>query len=141
MPSAIVSKLEDHEIRANDFPTVETLFSGRGLTAFCRQLTGETSLTGEAAISLYGDPEQQQLTQAIDTYAALLGLLLRDFSLSYMPSHGTFLAGSVGRAIAASASAPLIKVFHEPCQFRLQDKPPIFVAKEDSAALMGCAQF
>ena len=141
MPSAIVSKLEDHAIHANAFPTVETLFSGRGLTAFCRNLTGESSLTGEAAISLYSDPAQQQLTRAIDTYAALLGLLLRDFSLSYMPSHGTYLAGSVGRAIAACAAEPLVKVFHGPCQFRLQDKPPIFVAKADGAALVGCAQF
>lgn len=141
MPSAISSALQDQALNPDPFPTVETLFSGRGLTAFCRQFTGLEDVTGEFAINHYGDPGKQTVTRAIDAYAVLLGLLLRDLSLSYMPSHGTFLAGSVGRAIAASAPEPLVNVFHEPCKFRLQSNPAIFIAEEDGAALLGCAQF
>jgi len=117
MPSAITSELEARACNPDQFPSVETLFSG------------------------YGDPERSKVTHAIDTYAGLLGLLLRDFSLSYMPSHGMFLAGSVGRAIASSAPDPLVNVLQEPCNFRLQRNPSIFVAQEDDAALLGCAQF
>ena len=141
MPFAIISALEDQAFNTDPFPTVETLFSGRGLTSFCRQFTGLEDVAGEFAINHYGDPGQPKITGAIDAYAALLGQLLRDFSLSYMPSHGTFLAGSVGRAIAACAPEPLVNVFHEPCKFRLQSNPTIFVAEEDGAALLGCAQF
>jgi len=141
MPSAISSELESRACNPDQFPSVETLFSGRGLTAFCRQFTGLDSMTGEAAIKNYGDAEMTKVTAAIDTYAGLLGLLLRDFSLSYMPSHGMFLAGSVGRAIVSCAPDPLIDVLQEPCNFRLQKNPSIFVAQEDDAALLGCAQF
>ena len=141
MPSAIISALQDQGFNPDPFPTVETLFSGRGLTAFCGQFTGLEGVTGVSAINDYGNPEKQAVTRAIDAYAVLLGLLLRDLSLSYMPTHGTFLAGSVGRAIAACAPEPLVNVFHEPCKFRLQSKPAIFVAEEDGAALLGCAQY
>jgi len=141
MPSAISSELEDRACNPDQFPSVETLFSGRGLTAFCRQFTGLDEITGEAAIKSYGDPESSKVTRALDIYAGLLGLLLRDFSLSYMPSHGMFLAGSVGRAIVSCAPDPLVNVLQEPCSFRLQRNPSIFVAQEDDAALLGCAQF
>lgn len=141
MPSAISSELEDRACNPEQFPSVETLFSGRGLTAFCRKFTNLEWVTGEAAIKSYGDPEESTVTSAIDTYAGLLGLLLRDFSLSYMPSHGMFLAGSVGRSIASCAPDSLIKVLQEPCNFRLQRNPSVFVAQEDDAALLGCAQF
>jgi len=141
MPSAIISALQDQAFNPEPFPTVETLFSGRGLTAFCRHFTGLEGVTGEFAINHYGDPGQPKITRAIDAYAALLGRLLRDLSLSYMPSHGIFLAGSVGRAISACAPEPLVNVFREPSKFRLQSNPAIFVADEDDAALLGCAQF
>ena len=141
MPSAIVSELEDRACNPKQFPTVETLFSGRGLTAFCRQFTGLESVTGEAAIKDYSAPGKLRITAAIDTYAALLGLLLRDFALSYMPSHGTFLAGSVARVIAAFAPEPLIKVLQKPCKFRVQDNPALFVIEEDGAALLGSARY
>lgn len=141
MPSAIASRLDDYACNPKRFPTVETLFSGRGLTAFCRQMTGSDYVSGESAIKNYGDPAEAKITDAIDTYASLLGLLLRDLSLSYMPSRGTFLAGSVGRAIARCAPDPMINVFQESCKFRLHSNPTIFVAEEDSAALLGCTQF
>lgn len=140
-PGSIIAALDKHKFKPDQFPTVETLFSGRGLTTFCRQFTGLESVTGETAMREYGDPEKTAISEAIDTYAALLGLLLRDFSLIYMPSHGTFLAGSVARAIAACASDALINVFQQPCKFRLQKSPSVFVVQEDGAALLGCAQF
>jgi len=141
MPSAVASELRRRGYNPNLFPTVESLFSGRGLTAFSHQVSGVDNLTAEAVIKSYGTPEMPGFSYAIDTYAELLGLLLHDFSLIYMPSHGTFLGGSVGRAIAACAPGPLINVFQKSCKFRLQRCPSIFVVEEDGAALLGCAHF
>ena len=139
MASAVAAELRRRGYNPNRFPTVESLFSGRGLTAFSHQVSGVDNLTAEAVIKSYGTPEMPGFSYAIDTYAELLGLLLHDFSLIYMPSHGTFLGGSVGRAIAACAPGPLINVFQKSCKFRLQRCPSIFVVEEDGAALLGCA--
>lgn len=141
MPSAIVSGLAQYGCNPDPFPTVETLFSGRGLTAFCRQFMNSDNITGEDAIKAYGAPGKVRNTAAIDAYSSLLGLLLRDFSLSYMPSHGIFLAGSVARAIARCASDPVINVLQAPCKFRAQDTASLFVIKEDGAALLGSARY
>jgi len=141
MPSAIVSELKACGCNSDEFTTVEALFSGRGLTAFCRQFACLEGVTGEIAIKQYGALGDNETTAAINAYASLLVLLLRDFSLSYMPSHGTFLAGSVARAVAECAPEPLTSVFQKPCKFRLQESPSLFVVDEDGAALLGCAQF
>ncbi|WP_375279814.1 glucokinase [Pseudooctadecabacter sp.] len=139
MPVAIASRLRAFGCDPATFPTVETLFSGRGFTAFCRQMTGSADITGADAIDAYTDGANA--TQAVDAFATLMGYLLRDLSLTYMPSHGIFLAGSVARAVASTAPAPLIDVLQSPCSFRTQDKPSIYIAQDDGAALSGCANF
>lgn len=141
MPSTIMSELAAHACQPAQFPTVETLFSGRGLTAFCRAFTNSDTITGETAVQTYGAPGQLKIKAAIDTYARMLGLLLREFSLSYMPTHGIFLAGSVARAISGCAPDPLIDVLQQPCKFRAQDNPTLFVIEQDGAALLGSARY
>ncbi len=141
MPSAILSELAHQGCCPDLFPTVEALFSGRGLTAFCRLFTQSETITGEAAVQQYGNPAAPMVTAAINVYATLLGLLLRDFSLSYMPSHGIYLAGSVARAIATCAAEPVIRVLQRPCALRAQSNPALFVIQEDGAALRGTARY
>lgn len=102
-------------------------------------MTGSADITGADAIDAYTDGANA--TQAVDAFATLMGYLLRDLSLTYMPSHGIFLAGSVARAVASTAPAPLIDVLQSPCSFRTQDKPSIYIAQDDGAALSGCANF
>jgi glucokinase len=141
MPLSVAQALESSGLRTGHFPTVETLFSGRGFTAFCRLLTRNDSLTGEAAIASYGEQSSIEQTNAVDHYAMLLGLLLRELSLSYLPSHGIFLAGSVAHAIAKSASDPMMKTLLEPHKFRSPNSLSVFAIDDDSAALLGCAHY
>lgn len=137
----VVNELKTLGLDSTHFPTVETLFSGRGLTAFCQQFTGQDDLTGEVAIASYSEQPFSTPTIAIDSYASLLGLHLRELSLSYMPSHGIFLAGSVAHAIAKYAADPIIEILQKPCPFRTPDGLSVFAIKDDSAALLGCAGY
>ncbi len=141
VPSSIKAELDKYIQNSKHFPTVEALFSGRGLTAFCQAFTSSSTVTGLQATQNYGAPTHEIATQAIDIYAQLLGLLLRDFSLSYMPSHGIYLAGSVARALATVAAPQLVKALQAPSQFWLQKNPSLFVADNDNAALLGCVSF
>lgn len=141
MPSRITAQLASHGCNIDHFPTVETLFSGRGFTAFCRQMTGLEHLTGEAAIASYGSAPSSEVTKVIDIYASLMGDLLRDLSLLYMPTQGVFLAGSVARAIAKTSPEALAKIVNKECQFRSNHSQAIYSIEDDGAALIGCARF
>ena len=50
MPGSVINGLSAIGINPTQFPTIETLFSGRGLTAFCQEITGDTGLQGASAI-------------------------------------------------------------------------------------------
>jgi glucokinase len=121
------------------FPTIETLFSGRGLTLFCQQVTGDDTLLGTTAIQSYKTSSNPAISNAVDHYAALIGQLLRDLSLAYMPSSGVYLAGSVARAVVSISTARLIDVFAQPCDILGDRTPSLFTIEDDFAALYGCA--
>ena len=141
MPVSIASKLQTYGCDPTAFSTVETLFSGRGFTAFCRQMSGLPDVTGTVAIADYAAGQRDTTGDAVEAYASLVGLLLRELSLLYMPSHGMFLAGSVACAVATCAPNPLIEVLQAPCKFRIEESPLVSIAKDDGAALFGCATF
>ena len=141
MPQSVAHELESFGLQTTHFPTVETLFSGRGFTGFCRKFIGKYDLTGEAVIASYDDQSSIEQTKAVDHYAMLLGLLLRELSLSFMPSSGIFLAGSVARAIAKCAPDPMMKTLYEPCKFRPPDGLSVVAIDDDGAALLGCARY
>lgn len=142
MPSSILSELADKGYHVDQFRTVEDLFSGRGLTAFCRLVTNLDTITGETAMQTFATAcGELPVKAAIDLYAKLLGLLLRDLSLAYLPSQGIFLAGSVARAVARCASEPLISILRRPCKVRVQEEPLLFVVEADGAALLGVARY
>ena len=123
------------------FPTVEHLFSGRGFTSFCRQLTGNDRLRGDEVMELYGSSAAEDLTRAIDIYAGLLGWHLRDLLLGYQPYAGVYFAGSVARAVMTHAAAATLEVVDRPDDLRRGVEVPFWVIEDDGAALNGCAQF
>ena len=137
LPAPIAAKLQTALGPAQPFATVEDLFSGRGFEKFCRCLTSKPTLSGREAIAAYGhDPE---LAQAVDHYSDLLGQLLRELSLAYMPTLGLYLAGSVGRAVLRSAPAPCIKTYCAPFNVTGTRPANLHVIQDDFAALQGCA--
>lgn len=140
LPHSIAIALEALGVAADSFPTVEHLFSGGGLSRFCQSSTGEMDLTGSTAIKRYGAQDANHVTIAINEFSKLLGLLLRELSLEYMPLSGIFFAGSVSRAVLATAPDPCLGAFLQPCSLSRSSFVPLSVITEDSAALLGCAR-
>lgn len=141
MPSSITLLLQDLGFAPDRFSTIEALFSGRGFISFCSSLTGDRALEGTTIVSAYGVPSEAKLTAAVDQYAALLGHLLRDLTLAYMPSAGIYFAGSVARAIMTMAPAVCIDVLRQPFNIQTVNDAPVWMIQDDLAALSGCAQF
>ncbi|MFT5744521.1 MAG: glucokinase [Paracoccaceae bacterium] len=141
LPSSIDRMLRQQGLPADDFTTVEDLFSGRGFEKFCRLATGKAQLGGKDAIALYGCQGAGDVTATIDLYAEMMGWLLRDLSLAYLPLSGFYLAGSVARAVLSVASAPCISVLQGACPIKKYAQVPLSIVTDDHAALWGCAQY
>lgn len=139
MPASIAQAVQTTLGTANPFPTVEHLFSGRGFEAFCRQFTGKPNLNGKDVIGRY--KHDSLLTIVVDIYASLLGQLLRELTLAYMPTGGIYLAGSVARALATTAPHACIETYEKPYQISGTKPSGLYVITDDFAALNGCAQF
>lgn len=141
MPKDVSEMLKAIGHSPDPFPTIETLFSGRGLTLFCQQVVGDDTLLGTTAIQSYKTSCNSSISNAVDHYAALIGQLLRDLSLAYMPTSGVYLAGSVARAIISTSTARLVDVFAQPCDILGERTPSLFTIEDDFAALYGCAAY
>ncbi len=141
LPSSVSHELSRAGIGLHHFETVEMLFSGRGFTVFCQQMTGEHYLEGRAVISAYGRGATQSQTAAVDFYAQLFGRLLGDLSMAYMPTSGIYLAGSVARALMHVAQDVCIAEISRPGQISGSFNPPIWVIEDDGAALIGCLSY
>ena len=92
-------------------------------------------------VPVNGKPGARKITAAIDHYAALLGQLLRDLSLAYLPSSGIYLAGGVARSIAQTAPEACIEALREPFDIQMVKDAPVWVIQSDLAALSGCVDF
>ena len=141
MPTSISGRLQALGFSTDRFGTVEALFSGRGFVSFCSSLAHDRTLEGTAIVSAYGTPDEAELTAAVDQYAGLLGHLLRDLTLAYMPSAGIYFAGSVARAIMTMAPSVCIDVLRQPFNIQTVNDAPIWMIQDDLAALSGCAKF
>ena len=141
MPLGVVRPLQALDLDADRYPTVEDLFSGRGFADFCQQITGDMSLGGHAAMAAYARSDAAATTLAIDEYAALLGHLVRDLSLAYLPSSGIYFAGSVVRSVLGRAPTKFIEIQQAPCRIMGITALPVYVIDDDAAALTGCAGF
>lgn len=124
---------------AQDFPTVEALFSGRGRRKFLSRLTGETVTSATPYIAKSGAPENAPFDTALDHYATLIGLLLAELKIAYLPTHGIFLAGGVSRSSLTAGRSDLCGKAAMRENPYVQMSPPVWLIDDDAAALIGCA--
>lgn len=89
------------------FPTVEALFSGKGRRRFLSLVTGEPVERATPYIGKFGEAGNEVFDAALDHYAALIGYLLKELQLDYMPTSGIFLAGGVARSSLIGSRAAL----------------------------------
>ena len=141
MPMSVAIAISNLGIKAEQFDTIEILFSGRGFSRFCREITNDPKLEGSVAIARYDKSDAQEITKAIKAYSGLLGMVLRDLSMAYLPSSGIFLAGSIARAVLNVAPAPCIEELRRPCPILANFNPTCWTIEDDAAALTGCAEY
>ena len=124
---------------AKDFPTVEALFSGRGRRKFLSLLTGVTVESAMPYIANFGQPENAPFDRALDHYATLIGMLLAELKIAYLPTDGIFLAGGVARSSLTRDRASLCAKAAVRENAFIKVTPPIWLIDDDAAALTGCA--
>ena len=98
-------------------------------------------MQGKDAIQLFRETDHPLARAAVNNYAGLLGQLLFELTLGYMPSDGMYLAGSVARAVGNAAPQSCLETFTQPCDIRGDQIPNLFTIEDDLAALHGCAAF
>ena len=160
LPGSVLRQITAHAPQVGDpYPTVEDLFSGRGFQDLLARVTGDSTgeepshgedlvvqrhgeLVGADAADLlarYGTPGTETASAAIDLYAQLIGLLLRDLTLAHLATGGLYLAGGVARGILSSPAAQHCEaILRQPSRF-YDRQPPAWIITDDAAALIGCA--
>ncbi|WP_405402258.1 glucokinase [Paracoccus sp. Ld10] len=139
LPANIMARLIDRagaDAAAGFFSTEET-FAGRGLSRLHAAMTGTDPIRSEdiARAAEAGDPAA---TATYDLFAELVGLLCRELSLRFMPLEGLFLAGSVGRSIADRMALFEPAFLGESHMRHIPENTPVFLIRDDMAALHGC---
>ena len=119
------------------FHSTEEAFAGRGLSRLHAALTNSPLLPGEA-IDRAADAGDPVATATYDLFTDLVGLLCRELALRFMPLEGMFLAGSVGRSIADRMDRFEASFLAEPHMRHIPENTPIFLIRDDMAALQGC---
>ena len=121
------------------FSTVESLFSGRGRRRFMSLLTGERVDSASMFIDKQGILENQAYDHALDRYAELIGVLIAEYKVSYLPHDGIFLAGGVARS-SLTGNRTTLCAEAAMCENNvIKLKPPVWSINDDAAALVGCA--
>ena len=121
------------------FSTVESLFSGRGRRQFMSLLTGERVDSASMFIDKQGILENQAYDHALDKYAELIGVLIAEYKVSYLPHDGIFLAGGVARSSLTGNRTTLCAEAAMCENDVIKLKPPVWSINDDAAALVGCA--
>lgn len=123
--------------RAGHFETVEDVFSGSGLARILAAMTGRSGLPAE----ILADEAAADVQQARAFYAGLIGRLARNLKLAFMPDAGLYFSGSVARAILTSpARADFLREYDRAIPLAFDLVTPIWIIRDDSAALKGCAR-
>lgn len=119
------------------FTSTEETFAGRGLSRLHAALTGTAPVRSEQ-IDAASDAGEPAAAATYDLFTELVGLLCRELALRFMPLEGLFLAGSVGRSIADRMARFEAGFLAEPYMRRIPENTPIFLIRDDMAALHGC---
>ncbi|MDA7426748.1 glucokinase [Thalassococcus lentus] len=141
LPVAIARKLNGIKpALADEFQSIESLFSGAGRRKFLSLVCEQNVERATPYLAAFGAAENARFDQALDDYAALVAALLVDLRLTYGPENGIFLAGGVARSTLDHGRCRFLQgVFADQAQF-LSGSPAIYLIKDDSAALLGCAK-
>lgn len=124
---------------AQSFSSVEALFSGRGRRKFLSLLTGRNVESATPYIVNHRKPENAPFDAALDRYAILIGLLLAELKIAYLPTDGIFLAGGVSRSSLTGKRSRLCAAAALRENASIKMSPPIWLIGDDAAALTGCA--
>ena len=138
LPMSLADALENKNINPRDFPSIESLLSGRGFSAYCKKILKNQNIEGKDILNDFGHTKIAD--EIINSYAALIGWILRDLTLAYMPLGGIYCAGGIARHILARAAEECCSVLiprHETISLNI---PPVRFIKDDFAALYGCAK-
>ena len=122
---------------ARGFTSTEEAFAGRGLSRLHAALTNTVPVPGEQ-IDRAADAGDPAANATYDLFTDLVGLLCRELALRFMPLDGLFLAGSVGRSIADRMDLFQASFLAEPYMRHIPENTPIFLIRDDMAALHGC---
>lgn len=121
------------------FPTVEALFSGRGRRKFLALVTGQDVPRVTPFIAKQGQAGNEDADAALGTYAKLIGILLSELKIAYLPTDGLFLAGGVARSSLTGNRAQICADWAMRENEHVQITPALSIINDDAAALMGCA--
>ncbi|MDA5095333.1 glucokinase [Aliiroseovarius sp. KMU-50] len=122
---------------ADEFMTVEHLFSGRGLSRAYALVTKDPMPPKHV---LSADMGAAQIKFA-EFYAELLAILTRNLLLSFLPEGGVYFAGGVARTLLTSPACDrFIQTYSAPMALADGLHAPVRVITDDAAALKGCAR-
>jgi glucokinase len=120
----------------------EDAVRGPGLSELHAAKTGapKTDARNIMAAAQGGDA---QALASIEVFAEMLGELVHDLRLLYMPAGGIYLAGSVMRGVLDSpASSKLLETLQKQPTVKSTLQPvPISLITQDEAALLGCLSY
>lgn len=139
LPANIMARLQERvgtDAAAGFFSTEET-FAGRGLSRLHAAMTGTAPMRSED-VARAAEARDPAAVATYDLFAELVGLLCRELSLRFMPLEGLFLAGSVGRSIADRMALFEPAFLAESHMRHIPENTPVFLIRDDMAALHGC---
>lgn len=141
--TALASRLTD--VLAERLPeysveTIEDIFAGRGLSNLYRAVSGGAVKHGQDVVADHLSQSDAYATQTLELFAELLGLLVREVVVQYLPTGGIYFAGSVSRGIfGAGVTEVFERSFTEAPHFlKALDQFPIALITDDGAGLIGC---
>ena len=127
---------------AGGFPTVEETLAGRGVAGLHRAMTGESFASSDivAAGQTGADPVARN---TVHLAADVLGQLVRELLLLYLPLDGVYLAGGVARGLlGGSGRAAFLDALSRAPHFSADTgNIPIALIRADEAGLHGCAAY
>ncbi len=135
LPHSVAAILRDALGNMDAFPTVEHVFSGRGLTHVHAARTGHRCKPEEVAQAEGGAETQTLMARA-------LGALVREIAYLYLPENGIYFNGSLARTLLDDATADLVLApLREDDSFHgRMARIPMYLLTDDASALHGCAR-
>lgn len=122
---------------AEKFFSTEETFAGRGLAQLHAARTGTPPVRAERVAEAAANGDAEALA-TYDVFTQMVGMLCRELALRFMPLDGLFLAGSVGRSIAHCMDRVEPAFLAQEHMRHIPENTPIFLIRDDMAALHGC---